>query len=64
MDINNINNINNINEKSYNKYNTISTNHHNDQLNENIFHKKKYNFEKFVINPEVEEIPTFTFENE
>jgi len=59
-----INNINNINENSYNKYNTISTNHHNEQLNENIFHKKKYNFEKFVINPEVEEIPTFTFEND
>ena len=65
--------INNINENSYNytqlkennQYNTISVNNHNKQkLDLNIYHKKKYDFETFVANPEVEEIPTFTFEND
>ena len=67
MDINNINenSYNNVQLKENNQYNTISTNNHNkEKLDGNIYHKKRYDFETFVVNPEVEEIPTFTFEND
>jgi hypothetical protein len=63
MDINNINNYNNTQLKENNQYNTISINNK-QELDGNIYHKKKYDFETFVANPEVEEIPTFTFEND
>ena len=63
MDINNINEngYNNAQLKENNQYNTISANNNKDG---NIYHKKRYDFETFVANPEVEEIPTFTFEND
>ena len=67
MDINNINenSYNNVQLKENNQYNTISVNNHNkEKLDGNIYHKKRYDFETFVVNPEVEEIPTFTFEND
>ena len=67
MDIININenSYNNAQLKENNQYNTISVNNHNkEQLDVNIYHKKKHGFETFVANPEVEEIPTFTFEND
>jgi hypothetical protein len=65
MDINNINEngYNNAQLKENNQYNTISINNK-QELDGNIYHKKKYDFETFVVNPEVEEIPTFTFEND
>ena len=68
---NNINNsINNniINNSQLNKnsnHNTISYNERYDgSFDRNIFHKKKRDYNIFNINPEVEEIPTFTFEND
>jgi len=52
--------------QSNGQFNTISANHKNNEqnLDDLIFHKKKYDFETFVANPDVEEIPTFTFEND
>ena len=49
-----------------NYYNTINYNqrYNNEQIDENIFHKKKKDYNIFTINPNVEEIPTFTFEND
>ena len=77
---NNINNNNNINENIVSKeklnenpsqiqinnnFNTISSNQRYDEpIDRNIFHKKKKDYNIFTINPEVEEIPTFTFEND
>ena len=63
MDINNSNEngYNNAQLKENNQYNTISANNN---KHGNIYHKKRYDFETFVANPEVEEIPTFTFEND
>ena len=76
MDINNIQETNfnkvelkdNLNQPN-NQYNTISVTHQNHQNNEqnlddNIFHKKKHDFDSFVANPDVEEIHTFTYEND
>ena len=37
---------------------------YNEPVDQNIFHKKKKDYNIFTINPEVEEIPTFTFEND
>ena len=45
--------------------NTISSNQkYEEPIDRNIFHKKKKDYNIFTINPEVEEIPTFTFEND
>ena len=74
---NGINN-NNINQnpesKESLKENSIQINHNLNQntmnarygepIDQNIFHKKKKDYNTFTINPEVEEIPTFTFEND
>ena len=48
-----------------NNFNTISSNiRYDEPIDRNIFHKKKKDYNIFTINPEVEEIPTFTFEND
>ena len=73
---NNVNNYNEIGNKntqinenitttSNNNYNTINYNQrYNEPVDEYIFHKKKKDYNIFTINPDVEEIPTFTFEND
>ena len=78
MDYQNDNINNNINEnieskdplkenpiQLYNNFNQNSINNRYDEpIDQNIFHKKKKDYNTFTINPEVEEIPTFTFEND
>ena len=45
--------------------NNINDNNFDDEyIDANIFHKKKRDYNIFVANPDVEEIPTFTYENE
>ena len=75
---NNISNNNNINEnissneqlkenpvQINNNSNTISSNlRYDEPMDNTIFHKKKKDYNIFAINPEVEEIPTFTYEND
>ena len=63
---NNITNNSHLNNNSNEiNYNTISTNErYNGPFDKNIFHKKKKDYNVFNVNPEVEEIPTFTFEND
>ena len=50
-------NNNNINNLNYNQ-------RYNESFDDLIFHKKKKDYNIFTINPDVEEIPTFTFEND
>ena len=72
MDYQNINDINveqndqlNQNQSQSNNNDNISSNQNYDEpFNRNIFHKKKKDYNIFTINPEVEEIPTFTYEND
>ena len=54
----------NNNNYSISNQNTISYDKSGSYVDQSIFHKKKSDFENFEISPDVEEIPTFTYEND